>query len=90
MLSLYYIRGLICYIQGLFDAHCHDYKLALGGSFPLQVYLPESDMDVTVLTENDDDLSAVMQIFSCLCQAIKDNEKQNNLPFAVDDAVRKS
>jgi hypothetical protein len=47
-------------------------------------------MDVTVLTENDDDLSAVMQIFSCLCQAIKDNEKQNNLPFAVDDAVRKS
>eukprot|EP00603_Paraphysomonas_imperforata_P008009 CAMPEP_0114422426 /NCGR_PEP_ID=MMETSP0103-20121206/5603_1 /TAXON_ID=37642 ORGANISM="Paraphysomonas imperforata, Strain PA2" /NCGR_SAMPLE_ID=MMETSP0103 /ASSEMBLY_ACC=CAM_ASM_000201 /LENGTH=1340 /DNA_ID=CAMNT_0001591009 /DNA_START=89 /DNA_END=4111 /DNA_ORIENTATION=+ len=79
-------RGLINYIQELFDAHCHNYKLALGGSFPLQVYLPESDLDVTMLTENDDDLNSVMQIFSCLCQAIKDNEKQNDLPFAVDNA----
>lgn len=62
----------------------------MGGSYPLQVYLPESDMDVTVLTpdsENKDELNTVMQIFSCLCQAIKDNEKQNSLPFAVDDAV---
>ena len=78
------------HIQGLFDAHCYDFKLALGGSYPLQVYLPESDMDVTVLTpdsENNDELTTVMQIFSCLCQAIKDNEKQNALPFAVDDAV---
>lgn len=84
-------RGLISYIEGLFDSHCHDYKLELGGSFPLQVYLPESDMDITMLTsdaENKEDLNTVMQIFSCFCQAIKDNENQNSLPFTVDDAVR--
>ena len=75
----------------MFNANCSDYKLTLGGSFPLQVYLPESDMDVTVLTpdtETPDELNTVMQIFSCLCQAIKQNEEQNNLPFAVDNAVR--
>lgn len=82
-------RGLINYIQGLFNVYCHDYKLALGGSFPLQVYLPDSDMDVTMLTpeSENDELSIVMEIFSCLCQAIKDNERNNNLPFVVDDAV---
>jgi hypothetical protein len=48
-------------------------------------------MDVTMLTpdpHNNDELNTVMQIFSCLCKAIQDNEKKNSLPFAVDDAVR--
>ena len=81
---------MVNYIKGLFDSYCSEYKMALGGSFPLQVYLPESDMDVTVMTpdaDDSDELSAVMKIFSCLCQAIKDNTKRNDLPFAVDDAV---
>jgi tRNA nucleotidyltransferase (CCA-adding enzyme) len=61
----------------------------LGGSFPLKTYLPESDLDVVVLTplgcEEKDDVKDILQIFSCLCGAIKENEK--NMP-AFDAEVK--
>lgn len=51
----------------------------MGGSFPLRVYLPESDLDVVILTkttENEkDDLKEILNIFSCLCKAINESEK---------------
>lgn len=51
----------------------------MGGSFPLKVYLPESDLDVVVLTRQssneNDDLKDILDIFSCLCRAINESEK---------------
>lgn len=51
----------------------------MGGSYPLKVYLPESDLDVVVLTRQspneNDDLKDILDIFSCLCRAINENDK---------------
>lgn len=51
----------------------------MGGSFPLRVYLPESDLDVVILTkkaeDEKDDLKEILNIFSCLCRAINESEK---------------
>mmetsp|Transcript_14628 Transcript_14628/g.22062 ORF Transcript_14628/g.22062 Transcript_14628/m.22062 type:complete len:1104 (-) Transcript_14628:253-3564(-) len=72
-------RALINYISNIFRGSNVGCYVAMGGSFPLRVYLPESDLDVVVLTpqsfEEKDDLQEILQIFSCLCGAIKENEK---------------
>jgi hypothetical protein len=51
----------------------------MGGSFPLKVYLPESDLDAVILTRQSpneiDDLKDILDIFSCLCRAINESEK---------------
>ena len=64
---------------GIFRSHRVEYTLSFGGSFPLRVYLPESDLDVVVATPGErDDLKDMLEIFSCLCQAIKEKENSNS------------
>ena len=75
--------AIISYIQNIFYNFSSDCKVVMGGSFPLRVYLPESDLDVVILTkttDNDkDDLKEILNIFSCLCRAINEADKFGTL-----------
>jgi hypothetical protein len=80
----YPIRAMINFIIDMFRKHGVGCKVALGGSFPLRVYLPESDLDVVVLSPQrrgaKDSVQEIMEIFSCLCETIRESEK-NSFPI---------
>lgn len=47
-----------------------------GGSFPLKVYLPESDLDIVVFLPNTDDMNVVLKVFCGLCAEIRRNDSK--------------
>lgn len=75
---------MVNFINEMFQKHGVGCKVALGGSFPLRVYLPESDLDVVVLTPQkrspSDSVQEILEIFSCLCETIRESE-QNLFPY---------
>eukprot|EP01041_Mallomonas_annulata_P000150 gene150-252_t len=57
-------------------------KSILSGSFPLRSYLPESDMDIVLLTSRrdaQDDSEPILTIFTALCQAVVMSSKTGRL-----------
>ena len=82
---------MINFIVDIFRKYDVGYTVATGGSFPLRVYLPESDLDMVVLTPqqkgNRDSVKEVMDIFSCLCDSIRETDKT---PFPMEVEVKTS
>ena len=79
---------MINFIVDIFRKYDVGCKVVTGGSFPLRVYLPESDLDMVVLTPQEkgerDSVKEIMEIFSCLCDSIRENDRT---PFPMDIEV---
>lgn len=60
------------------------YCLGSSGSFPLRSYLPESDLDLVVVSgaAGRGESALVLTVFNSLCLTIVENESGNNKDFA--------
>lgn len=68
----WFLNSEICkYIEKILQCEVPGCSVYCGGSFPLKVYLPESDLDIVVFLPNTDDMSVVLKVFCGLCAEIQ-------------------